>query len=78
MVNKKVNLKNLWRYFLLDVLPDVAAGGVMEEKKGTRIFRITGRWGTGLDKETIKEMYERGEVYEFVGDKQEDSEKREK
>jgi len=59
----------------LGVLPGTAAGGVMvDEKKYTKIFRITGRWGIGLDKETIKEMYERGEIYEFVGDKQKDPE----
>ena len=51
---------------------------MVDEKKYTKIFRVTGRWGIGLDKETIKEMYERGEIYEFVGDKQEDSEKSEK
>ena len=47
---------------------------MVDEKKYTKIFRITGRWGIGLDKETIKEMYERGEIYEFVGDKQKDPE----
>jgi len=42
--------------------------------KYDKVFKVTGRWGTGLDKETIKEMFERGEVYEVVGDEQ-DSEK---
>ena len=43
--------------------------------KYDKVFKVTGRWGTGLDKETIKEMYERGEIYEFVDDR--DTKKRE-
>jgi len=44
--------------------------------KYDKVFRVTGRCGTGLDKETIKEMYERGEIYEVIDDKASKKEKK--